>query len=286
MSGQVKGYPAAAGMDLPEKSIPAGNPLLLPLHMFSRRWMLATVLVMAGIALTVRLGIWQLDRLAQRRAFNARVTAQMQAPELLLSGDASGNDLANMEYRAVRVRGTYDFSQQVALRNQAWDNQSGVRLLTPLRIEGSQQVVLVDRGWVPAADFSSTDWGAYDENGWVEVRGVIRASKEKPDFGRRSDPLPEPGGEPLKIWNFANVAGIARQMPYELLPVYIQQAPGPSGTALPHRSLPELDLSEGPHQGYALQWFTFAALLLVGYPFFVIKKSRRSAIEARPPHQE
>jgi surfeit locus 1 family protein len=285
MSARLKGVQPVSGMVLPAVSTPSDKPLAVFLSLFSRRWILATLLVLAGIALTIRLGIWQLDRLAQRRAFNSRVAFQMQQPELLLSAEALVADLARMEYRPAKVHGFYDFSQQVALRNQAWDNQGGVHLITPLRIEGSQQAVLVDRGWVPVEDFSSSDWSAYDEPGLVEVEGVIRASQAKPDFGRRSDTLPAPGEPPLKAWNFVNVQGIARQMPYALLPVYVQQVPDPAWSAMPYRSAPELDLSEGPHQGYALQWFTFAALLLVGYPYYVFRRLQGAPKAEQPTPQ-
>jgi surfeit locus 1 family protein len=81
--------------------------------------------------------------------------------------------------------------------------------------------------------------------------------------------VPAPGEGPLTLWYFANVERIAAQLPYKLLPVYVQQGPDPAWTAMPYRSLPELDLTEGPHQSYALQWFSFATLLVIGYPFFV-----------------
>ncbi len=245
------------------------------LRLFSRRWLLATLLVLLAAGVMARLGVWQLDRLAQRRAFNARLLAQINQPALTLQGTALDLDLAAMEYRAVIVRGVYDFSHQVALRNQVWGNQPGVRLLTPLRIEGSQRYVLVDRGWVPLQGYTDLDWTAYDEPGLVEVRGVIRASQSKPDFGRRSDPTPAPGQAPLRLWFFANVEAIAAQMPYPLLPIYIQQADEPTHTTLPYRSLPQLDLSEGPHLSYAIQWFTFSVMLLLGYPLYVYKRERR-----------
>jgi surfeit locus 1 family protein len=243
-----------------------------PWRLFSRRWILATLLVIAGAALLARLGVWQLDRLAQRRLFNARVQAQVAQPQLELTGNALSVDLVNMEYRTVVVRGQYDFSRQVALRNQAWDNQAGVQLLTPLKIEGTHTYVLVERGWVPGLESTPAEWRQYDEPGTVEVRGIIRRSQSKPDFGRRADPFPAPGDGPLNLWYFANVERIAAQLPYPLLPVYVQQAPDPAWTALPYRSLPELDLTEGPHMSYALQWFSFAILLLVGYPFYVRKR--------------
>lgn len=258
---------------------PPAGPFIL-LRMFSRRWWLTTLLVAAGMLVMIRLGIWQLDRLHQRRAFNARVLAQMNQPPLVLSaaalqGELAHVDLAQMEYRKVRVRGEYDFSQEVALRNQAWGNQIGVHLLTPLHIAGSDQAVLVDRGWVPVGDFNHPNGSDYPENGVVEVEGVIRASNSKPDFGWRSDPVPPAGSGRLAVWNFANVEAISQQIPYPILPIYIQQSPDPTWTALPYRTQPELDLSEGPHQSYAIQWFTFALILGVGYPFFIRRQEKK-----------
>ncbi|HLA98723.1 MAG TPA: SURF1 family protein [Anaerolineales bacterium] len=253
---------------------PGSGVATLPLRMLSPRWRLATLLVLIGMALTARLGIWQLDRLEQRREFNSRVLAQMKQPALELSGAALRSELSEMEYRSVVVRGVYDHSQEVALRNQAWGNQWGVHLLTPLRIEASEQHILVDRGWVPSEDFQYGSWEQYAEPGLVEVRGVIRRSQSKPDFGRRTDPIPSTG-ERLEAWFFANVEGIARQTPYPLLPAYIQQAPDPSWDGLPYRTQPDLELSEGPHLSYALQWFSFAAILGIGYPFFIRRQERR-----------
>ena len=80
------------------------------LRIFSRRWILTTLLVIAAMGVLARLGVWQLDRLEQRRAFNARVQAQIDQPQLELSGPALEADLANMEYRQVSVTGEYDHS--------------------------------------------------------------------------------------------------------------------------------------------------------------------------------
>ena len=274
---------------LPDVHIPprsTGRPVQIVLRMFSRRWILATLLVLSAMAVMARLGIWQFDRLEKRREFNARVLAQINQPELVLSGDALQENLASMEYRKVIVEGEYDFSQEVALRNQVWENQAGVHLLTPLRITGSDQSVLVNRGWVPVQDFENHDWTAYTEPGVVHVEGVIRESNSKPDYGRRADPVPAPGTGRLAVWNFANVTGISQQVPYALLPVYIQQAPEASWKELPYRTQPELDLTEGPHQGYAIQWFTFAAILGLGYPFFIRRQEIARSRKMEQGHHE
>lgn len=252
-------------------------------NFFSKRWILATLLVLAACAVMVRLGIWQLDRLEQRRAFNARVEAQMDAPVLDLSGPALSADLFEMEYRRVRVTGVYLHEEQVALRNRAWDNQPGVHLITPLMIEGADRAVLVDRGWIPAEDMDPAHWAPYDESGTVSVEGVLRRSTTRPELGRRDDPTPAPGQPDLRLWNLLNVGRIDRQVTAELLPIYIQQAPKPDWTGMPYRSQPELELTEGPHLGYAIQWFFFASLLGIGYPFY-LRKQASSARQAPPAY--
>ncbi|NLG72109.1 MAG: SURF1 family protein [Chloroflexi bacterium] len=251
-------------------------------RMLSRRWILTTLLVIAAVVVMIRLGFWQLDRLEQRRAFNARVQAQLNMPPLELNGAALQADLHNMEYRDVIVRGEYDHSQEIAIRNQAMDGQWGVHLVTPLVIEGTERAILVDRGWIPAEDYTSGDWSKYAEPGVVEVRGVIRRSQSRPDFGPRSDPTPVPGGEPVKSWNFVNVEAIDQQVSYDLLPAYIQQAPSPSWTGLPARTAPQLNLTEGSHLGYALQWFAFAAILGIGYPFFIQRQEKSAGSKVDP----
>lgn len=252
------------------------NGLLRP---FSRRWRLATLLVIAGAGLCVRLGMWQLDRLEQRRAFNGRVQEQINQPPLTLSGDALQQDLYNMEYRQVVVRGKYDHTQEIALSNQYWENQWGVHLITPLLISDEQQAILVDRGWIPGAEYQTQDWSKYREPGEVVVRGILRRPHSKAELGGRTDPTPIPGDTLRKTWNFVNIEQLARQISYPLLPAYIQQAPDPTWNGLPYRSQPELELSEGPHMSYALQWFTFAILLIVGYPYFIRRQERNSILQ-------
>jgi surfeit locus 1 family protein len=162
----------------------------------------------------------------------------------------------------------------VILRNQAWENQLGVRLITPLKIAGTGQAILVDRGWVPYEDFTQGNLDQYQEPGIVRVEGIVRRSQARPDIGRMSDPTPEPGGGRMDAFYLANVERISSQVSYPLLPAYIQQSEDPVRTALPYRSAPLPQITEGSHLGYAIQWFTFAAILFFGYPFFVRRETQ------------
>ena len=219
-----------------------------------------------------RLGIWQLDRLAQRRVFNARVNAVINLPRLDLTADPAAAGLFDMEYRSVIVEGEFDPTQQVLLRNQAWQDQPGFHLLTPLKIKDSTFAVLVDRGWIPVDQADAAGLAQFAHSGLLQVVGVIRRPQARPDFGGVPDPTLQPGQTSLAAWNIINLERIQQQVDLSLLPVYIQQSPDPAVTGLPYPSAPVLDLTEGPHFGYALQWFTFAVILAVGYPFFVRKQ--------------
>jgi surfeit locus 1 family protein len=240
--------------------------------LFSRRWILTTLLALAAVGVLIRLGIWQLDRLAQRRVFNASVIAQQTAALLTLDSATLSDDLGSMEYRAAIVTGTYDHAQQVILRNQVWQTRPGVHLLTPLVISGTNRAVLVDRGWIPSEDSAPDKRSQYDEPGVVTVRGVLRRPQTRPDFGGVPDPPLAPGQTRLDAWNIVNVERISQQVNVPMLAVYIQQSPGAAQTA-PYPSEPQLDLTEGPHFSYALQWFAFAAILAIGYPVYVRRQS-------------
>lgn len=237
--------------------------------MFSRKWLFTTLLVFLGTALCVRLGIWQLDRLEGRRAFNAQVETMRALLALDLNRESLGS-LETMEWRSVQVSGTYDFENQVALRNRYYGDQYGYHLITPLLFEGTS--VLVDRGWIPADGNSApSDWRKYDAPGVVAVTGQIRLGQTKPAFGGVADALPA-NGTRLDIWNNADIAQIIRQLPYPALTVYIQPDVDEADTVPPIPFQPEIELTEGSHFGYALQWFTFAGILFLGYPFYLRKQ--------------
>jgi surfeit locus 1 family protein len=243
-------------------------------EMFSWRNLLATLIAIVAIGLMLRLGIWQLDRREQRRQFNARVASQISAQELILAGDNLLLDLFNMEYRSVVVDGVYDHEHEFVLRNQVWVNPenvsyNGVHLLTPLLIKDSDKVVLVDRGWIPAQYASQTERKQFSETGEVVIHGIIRRSQSKGQIGFVVDPTLAPGENRLDVWNNVNVERIQEQLPYEMLDIYVLQLPEAAHSDLPYRHTVHIELTEGSHLGFAMQWFIFAVIVLVGYPLFI-----------------
>jgi surfeit locus 1 family protein len=103
---------------------------------------------------------------------------------------------------------------------------------------------------------------------------MIRLGRAKPALGGVPDPELQEGQNRLEFWNIANLERIRQQVPYPLLDVYVQLDTEPGRTSLPYPYQPQYEINEGPHLGYAGQWFTFAAILLAGYPFYLRKRDK------------
>lgn len=235
--------------------------------LFSRRWLGGTLLVLFAMGLFIRLGIWQLDRLDQRRAQNETLRAALDSPPLDLTEPLPG-EAGALENRLADVSGVYDFAEERILLLQSWQGQTGVRLLTPLLIEGLvDTAVLVDRGWVPQAEYEASQLAVYqNDTGQTTVSGYLALSR--PGRGEA------PAVAPQEVYR-VDLAAIAAALPYELLPVYLVEGPTEALEVDPPLHAPrEVDLSEGPHLSYAWQWFIFCVLTGGGYLIFVRRSER------------
>ena len=100
------------------------------------------VLVVVGAVVMIGLGVWQLQRLGERRALNAQIRARMAQPPADLAHQSGGLP----EYTPVLAKGVYDFANEIVLRNRAHDQEPGVHVLTPLRWRAA-----IRRCWSTAA---------------------------------------------------------------------------------------------------------------------------------------
>lgn len=229
-----------------------------------RRDIIALVgaLLVAGVC--VRLGIWQLDRLHQRRAQNAVVAAARARPELEILEDPR-LPIDSLRDRRLHARGAYDYARERLWHGRSYEGIPGVDFVTPLRLPDGT-AVLVDRGWAPSPDGYHVDQRAYREGDSAKVVGLgMAAPRGRGDV----DPM-----------------ALRDSVPYRLLPVVLQQLPPstalhrppPSSSAGLTRSPPP-ELSDGPHLSYVVQWFSFAAIIVVGS----LALMRQRATRAPPP---
>lgn len=222
-----------------------------------------TVLVVVLAGVFIRLGFWQLDRLDGRRDLNAEVSAKLEAEPVALGDllEDAGADLEEIEYRRVLVDGVFDPEEEVLIRSQVELGQAGFHVVTPLIGTTS---VLVNRGWVPLT-MDEPPVEAPPPTGEGEVLGWVHLTEERPALGRE-----DPAGE-IDVFNRVDVERIGEQLPYEVAPIYVV-AMG-EGSDLPVAvDLPDVE-DEGSHLAYAIQWFGFALVGLVGF-YFLLRRHR------------
>jgi surfeit locus 1 family protein len=248
----------------------------------SFRGVVAGLLVVAVAAVCSGFGMWQLDRLEQRRALNATLLAAIDEPFLMLDGATAARlaaDPAAHQFRRVRLRGRFEPAQDVILRGRSYAGRPGVHLFTPVRLEADGQVVLVNRGWVAAPDAATIDPRAFARLGTIEVEGLVQPF-----------PAAEGAGTPLRLdLDGYGVLSLARLDPTalrregnpDLLPFYVQQlaADDPAGLPL---ALGVPEVSEGSHLSYAIQWFSFAAIFVIGFAVAVLQRTRAAGRPGDP----
>ena len=237
----------------------------------SRQWWWTTLIVIAAIGVLIWLGFWQLDRLDQRRANNARIAERWRQELFDVNREQLPENLEDLGYRRVQVSGEFDVENQIILSNQMRGNVPGVQLITPLRLDDGR-AVLVARGWIPVSEAEPEKVRQYDERADGAVIGLIQQSQSYPN----GDPVVIPES-PQREWFYLGLDAVQAQMPYELLPVFILQLPeeGRDVNALPYRTEPDR-LTEGSHLSYAIQWFMFAVILGFGYIQYVAFQERRA----------
>ena len=230
-------------------------------------------LVIAAIAVgLIMLGLWQLDRYDQVTAANAEGRARMATDPVPLS-EVLGAEPESVRYRRVVATGEYRPTDEVLIRSRVHPTGgAGFHVVTPLVLQDGS-AILVDRGWVPLGMDTPPVAGAAPETGELTVTGWLEPGQKRPRFG----PEDPPDGR-LERMNRIDIQRIADQVDYQLHPVYLVAEGG--GEGLPEPVEPPAFDDDGPHLAYALQWFAFAAVGLVGYFFLARKRAGQS--RARP----
>lgn len=249
------------------------------LYRFAARpkWIAGHVLAVVAVVGFVNLGFWQLRRHDERAAVNHTIDERMSsgAADLLELVAAVGESPELLEFRRVSATGSYVTEQEVLWQARTRDGRSGHDVLTPLQVGG--RAVMVDRGWVPIDATGPPVAEAAPARGEVEIVGVIRPGQERSGLG----PIDPDTGD-LERVSRVDIPKLQRQVDLELYPFYIlleaDDPPPRSGLPL----VQPIPVSEsGPHLGYAVQWFVFAAIAAVGYPV-LLRRTARDALVNDP----
>ncbi|MET3181169.1 UNVERIFIED_ORG: cytochrome oxidase assembly protein ShyY1 [Variovorax guangxiensis] len=273
-----------------------------------RFWVL-TIAAALTVSATISLGRWQLSRAAQKEALQASIDAEKLKPPLTQAEFLALGKASEAMHRSVRLRGLWLTPQTVYLDNRQMHGVPGFYVLTPFALEGTEQTVMVQRGWIQRNFVDRTKLGAVETPaGIVEVTGLIEPPPSHLlELGSAAGPAPAPApaasapaeaaSAPAAPAAAAPVAEgyspIRQNLDLEAfraetkLPlrtdVSLQQG-GPASEGL-QRDWPAPALGLERHYGYAFQWFGLSALVVILYVWFQfitpLRRARRRARDGR-----
>lgn len=244
--------------------------------LLTRRWLGGAAVTLVAAAVMVLLGNWQFDRYTERTRVNERIdaaerTAPVPVGSLLprpgAPGTAGAAPAPEVAWSRVTATGRYDPANEVLVRTRTVAGRVGYEVVTPLLLPDGT-AVLVDRGWVPPAPGGATAVPAVPAApaGEVTVIGRVHLSESRGGTVERRDGRLQA--------RRVDVPTLARHLPYPVYGAYLLAAePVQAGmVAIPVQR-------EGAWQngGYAVQWWVFAVLALVGYGWLARREARGDA---------
>jgi len=245
------------------------------------RWLRAAALTAVVSVVCCLLGVWQWHRREGKLERIALITANYDRDPVPLADllpDAGASLPAGREWTPVSARGTYAADETVLVRNRPRNGSYGYLVLVPLRLEGGG-TVLVDRGWIPnGATGEAPGAVPVPPAGPVAVRGRLRPGEPADERGApagqvQTIDLDGAVGEALRASGPAGAAD-AEALRTGAYVSAVAEDPAPAQQLV---EAPKPDLDEGPHLGYTLQWFVFAAGAWV---FFGVQLRRTAREEA------
>jgi len=230
-----------------------------------------TLAFAAVLPVLVGLGLWQLDRAAEKTAIRDRYVARGEMAPVNVGDEPL--DPEAMDYRRARVRGKYQADLTIFLDNQVRDGVPGYHVLTPLDIERAERFILVNRGWVPWGQSRRSLPEINTPSGLLELKGRLRRPPE--EYFTLED---DPGGRGFeKRWQNLDLARYERATGLSVSPLVLKLAPSEEeGGGFARRPTEYQDEWIERHKAYAVQWFALALTLVVLYVVLNLKKRETS----------
>jgi surfeit locus 1 family protein len=215
----------------------------------------------AGIAAALALGDWQLDRASQKREAQARSQAMAAQPPVNVTGvEIAAGDV---ELRRVEARGVFDPRYAVYIDNRIHRGVPGYEVVMPLKLEGSDRYVLVNRGWVARTADRAELPRVATAQGTVTVRGIAMVPRKR--TLELSDDVMEGA-----IWQNLTLDRYRAARPLGIQPFLIRQDDEAQDGLVREWEAPDFGIDR--HYGYAFQWFALAGTILV---FYAVTRYRR-----------
>ncbi|MDI1309686.1 MAG: SURF1 family protein [Methylotenera sp.] len=235
---------------------------------------LGIAITLLCIPLFIKLGLWQYSKAQQKQLIHeaydqAKLDKALEFP--LGITDSSANHVNDWKYKKVSVQGVYDTNYQFLLDNQVEGDRVGYHVITPLKIDNSNEYVLVNRGWILGKDTHTelpvfnTPEGKQTLTGQIWVPSKKIFTLEGPvDSSEVSAQLGNQHWQP--VWQNISMEKYKRSVPFNVSELAIKlDQESTAGGFVRNWQIPADRITN--NLGYAYQWFgfAFAALLIFFY---------------------
>ncbi|MEP3233569.1 MAG: SURF1 family protein [Hyphomicrobiales bacterium] len=245
---------------------------------FTRGFAFLSVFAFGALSILIILGSWQVKRLIWKEALITNVENKIKAapvPFETIEGQFTGKiktDRRKLEYQPVTVRGTLDHSKEM-FYFATLDGDAGFHVYTPLTLSGSNNVVLINRGFVPTEQKLGSTRANSQPSGEVDVTGLVRF----PDVDKPNRFLPD---NDLKtnifFWrsmdDMTEMAALDKQT---TSPVFIYEDKQ-DNNRLPIGGVTIVEFPNN-HLGYAVTWYGLALTLIGVYMALAWSRFKASA---------
>jgi surfeit locus 1 family protein len=218
--------------------------------------------------LFLSLGIWQVQRADDKQQF-LDLEAQRVNVSLQLTTEIPDSS-TQLRYKKATVTGHYDTTKQFLLDNQIDAGKAGYFVFTPFKLQNSNKVILVNRGWIPLieprATLPNVDFQAENE---TTLTGRINTF---PSVGLKLEGANQPTKTNPAVVGFIDTPVLATLTGYELFDFQLElDANSPNGFKREWAAAKIMQPEQ--HLGYALQWFGLAFALTIIFIKYGLKKN-------------
>ena len=234
--------------------------------------LLGTLLTIICIPLFIKLGFWQYDKaiLKQKIQSNFALSNKNQTPDL--KSYLSNSEI--LEFKNVQVQGEYATQYQILIDNKVENSLVGYHVVTPLKIEGTGEYVLVNRGWIQGNN-NRTDLPKFETpTGLMQIQGMAWLPTKKIFTLEDKAQIAAESKHWQPVWQNLDMQKYIKNVPIKILPIIIKlDSKSTAGGFLRNWEMSEERIVT--HLGYAYQWFGFAFATLMIYLYLSIKKEKQ-----------
>lgn len=236
--------------------------------------LIGTIVTLICIPMFIKFGLWQYHKAQQKMAIQAAYNLAKTDDALKFPLNIVNNHVLNMadwNYKKVKVTGVYEPKFQFLLDNQVEGNRVGYHVITPLKIDHSTQYVLINRGWILGKDTHTelpkveTPVGNQTVIGQIWIPGKKIFTLE----AKAADTSVNQAWQP--VWQNMNMNRYQHSVPFIVsdLAIKLDQT-SDAGGFVRNWEVPVERIAT--NIGYAYQWFGFALATLLIYIYMSVNR--------------